>query len=190
MSPQKYFKTSIVLMNCFILCFCLLGSPETQTFAENSSDSAHAIVVTVFTSSECPYCENVKELLDDLKTQVPIKTEIFDINKPDDYDLYLKIEATHKNARFAVPLVIVGNKILIGQSEIFGQLETTVKALKASPDTNPLSVMPDSLENSKKVQMKNHHKVAGASKKETETSPPGQHQTKSQKIRIINDDHD
>lgn len=190
MSPHKYFKTSTALMNCFILCFWLLGSLEAQALAENPSEPAQIIVVTVFTSSECPYCENVKELLDDLKTQFPIKTEIFDINKPNDYDLYLKIEATHKNARFAVPLVIVGDKVLIGQSEIFGKLETTIKALQASRQTNPLFGMADSSENSKKVQKKNHHKVAGGSKKENETSTPSQHETNSQRIKIINDDHD
>ena len=154
MSPHKYFKTSTALMNCFILCFWLLGSLEAQALAENPSEPAQIIVVTVFTSSECPYCENVKELLDDLKTQIPIKTEIFDINKPNDYDLYLKIEATHKNARFAVPLVIVGDKVLIGQSEIFGKLETTIKALQASRQTNPLFGMADSSKIPKKFKRK------------------------------------
>ncbi|MDA8405387.1 MAG: hypothetical protein M0T73_00795 [Deltaproteobacteria bacterium] len=177
-------------MNCFILCFWLMGSLENQALAESSSEPAKTVVVTVFTSSECPYCENVKELLDDLKTQIPIKTEIFDINKPNDYDLYLKIEATHKNARFAVPLVIVGDKILIGQSEIFAKLEAIVKAFQASQQKNSLFGMAEDSGSSKKVQKKNHHKVAGGSKKEDETPVPSQHETGSQRIKIINDDHD
>jgi len=191
MSRPKYLKAVFIIINCIVLNFSVFSSLHAETSIETDpGTTAQSIVVTLFTSSECPFCDNVKELVEDLKTQLPIKTELFDINKPNDFDLYCKIEATHKKAKFAVPLVIVGETVLIGQSEIFAKLESTIKSLEASGQTNPLTDKTGDIENSKTSHKKNHHKIAAGSKKEHMVEQATQHEIESGKIKIINDDHD
>jgi thiol-disulfide isomerase/thioredoxin len=167
----------------------LLFSAElAQASPESNSDSDKTIVVTFFESSECPFCENVKELVDDLKTQLPIKTKIFDINRPDDYDLFCKIEATHSPMKFAVPLVIVGDIVLMGQSEIFSKLEDTIKRLQVSNSSNSRDLRPEHPENSKVTNKKRSHGITEDPKLEYPVPPSAQQEQNSHKIKIVNDD--
>lgn len=177
MNRKKRPKYNFVLTKFIILSCLLFNVGFAQASSESNSDSDNTIVVTFFESSDCPFCENVKELVDDLKTQLPIKTKIFDINRPDDYDLFSKIEATRSPMKFAVPLVIVGDTVLMGQSEIFSKLEDTIKRLQAS-----------NLENSKAPSKKNPPKITGDPKRDQPVPVSAQQEQTSHKIKIMNDD--
>ncbi len=108
-----------------------------QDLPPKDSKPEKIIVVTLFTSSDCPFCDHVKELLEDLKTTFPIKTDVFDINQPADYDLFSKVGSLYKHKNFAVPLVIVGNEVMVGQSEIFGGIEKTIRLWETSKESPP-----------------------------------------------------
>ena len=169
--------------------------PAFEALAQNSppkdSNSEHLVVVTFFTSSDCPFCENVKELLEDLKTRFPIKTDVFDINQPDGYDLFSKVGAVHKDKSFAVPLVIVGNEVMIGQSEIYGGIENKIRLCETSKESVPSfkELTPDASRSHISEKIVRKKVVSGAKPNDPEVSGQ-QEATNSPKIKIINDKPD
>jgi glutaredoxin len=174
MTNASRLKTILILVACLAFIAGTVGSAPAQKSSKAAPDIDKTVVVTVFTSSECPFCENVKELVDDLKTTLPIKIEMFDINQPADYDLFSKIEATHKGERFAVPLIIVGDTVLMGQSQIFNKLEDTIKKAEI---------------NGTKVDSKpNHKKIAADEAPSGHGAQSNKRQSESNKMKIINDD--
>ncbi|MGC8657468.1 MAG: hypothetical protein ACP5U1_00170 [Desulfomonilaceae bacterium] len=190
MTRLNYPITLLVLHTfCAAIILCASKPVRAQTPVGTDPETAQTVVVTLFTSSHCPYCENVKELVADLKTELPIRTKIFDINNPSDYDLYCKVEATHKKIKFAVPLVIVGDHILIGQSEIFANLEKTVRKYQYSSH-NPLEEETEPPSSSSKTHHTHaHHKVRISSKDELAASPHHKEKhARFNKISIISDD--
>ena len=63
-----------------------------------------------------------------LKARYPLRVKDFDVDKEADYALFKRIEAIHAADKFAVPLVMVGESILMGEEEITGKLEKTVRS--------------------------------------------------------------
>jgi glutaredoxin len=82
-----------------------------------------------FFSRTCPKCEPIRDLLDALKSTYPIRIKAFDIDKPEHYDLYRRLEAIHAKDSFAVPLVMLNNSILVGEHDISTKLERMVSRL-------------------------------------------------------------
>jgi glutaredoxin len=174
MTNASRLKAILILVASVAFIAGTLGSALAQKSSKAAPDIDKTVVVTVFTSSECPFCENVKELVDDLKTTLPIKIEMFDINQPADYDLFSKIEATHKGEKFAVPLIIVGDTVLMGQSQIFSKLEDTIRKAEI---------------NGTKVDSKpNHKKIAADEAPSGHGAQSNKRQLESNKMKIINDD--
>ncbi|MFH0958970.1 MAG: glutaredoxin domain-containing protein [Pseudomonadota bacterium] len=178
-----------------IIC-ALIGSAimscvaPVEGFSQNrlpkDSNSQDIIAVTFFTSSECPFCDNIKELLEDLKTRFPIRTDVFDINEPYGYDLFSKIGSVHKEKKVAVPLVIVGKEIMVGQSEIFGKIEKTIRLRQTSKEHIP-SVRELAKENSRSAfSDKAERQKVGAEPNHSKNSKD-QKATNSHKIKIISD---
>lgn len=168
-------RAILILVACVAFIAAMPGSAPAQKSSKAGPDIDKTVVVTVFTSSECPFCENVKELVDDLKTTLPIKIEMFDINQPADYDLFSKIEATHKGEKFAVPLIIVGDTVLMGQSQIFSKLEDTIRKAEIN-GTSRIGSKP------------NHKKIAADEEPSGHGAKSNKHQSASNKMKIINDD--
>jgi glutaredoxin len=175
MTNASHLRAILILAVCVAFLAVTFGSAPAQKSSKAGPEMDKTVVVTVFTSSECPFCENVKELVDDLKTTLPIKIEMFDINRPADYDLFSKIEATHKGERFAVPLVIVGDTVLMGQSQIFGKLEDTIR----KAEVNGTSRVGTKL---------NHKKIAADEAPSGHGAQSNKLQSESSKMKIINDD--
>ena len=86
----------------------------------------NAVGIVFFAAHDCPRCENVKDLMKVLKARYPLRVKDFDVDKEADYALFKRIEAIHAADKFAVPLVMVGESILMGEDEITGKLEKTV----------------------------------------------------------------
>ena len=175
MTNASHLKAILILVACLAFIAGTVGSAPAQKSSKAAPDIDKTVVVTVFTSSECPFCENVKELVDDLKTTLPIKIEMFDINQPADYDLFSKIEATHKGERFAVPLIIVGDTVLMGQSQIFSKLEDTIRKAEIN-GTSKIGTKP------------NHKKIAADEAPSGHAAQSNKRQLESNKMTIINDD--
>ena len=60
-----------------------------------------------------------------LKTQYALRVKDFDVDTETDYALFKRVEAIHAAEKFSVPLVLVGESILMGEDEITGKLEKT-----------------------------------------------------------------
>jgi glutaredoxin len=100
--------------------------------AKSPSDKPGKVWVVVFSSPECPHCEKAMGLIDRLKRKYPIRTKVFDIDNDHDYKIYKRLEAIRARDEFAVPLVMVGESMLMGDKEISRKLEKIVKKLARS----------------------------------------------------------
>ena len=98
-----------------------------------------------FSSQDCPMCRNVKLLLAELRKSYRFRFKQFDIDKPSDYTLFERLESIHATGSFSVPLILIGNSVLIGERQIAGKLEETIRSLARSggsplPYLGPLSL--------------------------------------------------
>jgi hypothetical protein len=89
----------------------------------------NSVWLVFFSSKDCDRCGHVKDLIDALSGEYPLKVKTFDITRQDDYALFGRIEAIHARKKFAVPLVLVGDSILMGEKRITARLEKTVSRL-------------------------------------------------------------
>jgi len=96
------------------------------------SDKPGKVWVVVFSSPECSHCEKAMEFIERLKRKYPVRTKVFDIDSDHDYKIYKRLEAIHAREGFAVPLVMVGDSMLVGEKEISRKLEKIVRNLARS----------------------------------------------------------
>jgi hypothetical protein len=96
---------------------------------EKASRKSGSVGVVFFSSATCPRCDHVKELLQSMRGHYPLRIKKFDIEKKPHDDLFSRLEVIHGAERFAVPLVIVGDNILIGEDRIGAELEPLVRSL-------------------------------------------------------------
>jgi glutaredoxin len=149
------YKDSIVfrlgaglLVSMLWLTFAFAGPVKSST---SSSGRLGKVWVVVFSSPECPHCEKAMGLIDRLKRKYPIRTKVFDIDNDHDYKIYKRLEAVQARDGFAVPLVMVGESMLIGDKEISRKLEKVVKKLARSggsrlPNLGPAKSQDDSVD--------------------------------------------
>ncbi len=98
--------------------------------AGRSSGSRQSIVWAVFfSSSDCEMCRSVKSLTKKLKQRYPVRFKTFDIDRAADFALFERLEAIHATSGFSVPLIMVGDTIMIGERDISARLERTVRRL-------------------------------------------------------------
>ena len=98
--------------------------PEATAATKNKT-----VWIVFFFSRSCPNCEPVEELLDALKRAYPVRIKAFDIDKPECYALYQRLEAIHARDSFGIPLVMVDDSILMGEREIARKLEKMIRRL-------------------------------------------------------------
>ncbi len=112
-----------------IVFFCV-GAAGVGT--ANAKASKNTVSVVFFAAHDCPRCESVKDLMKVLKTQYALRVKDFDVDTETDYALFKRVEAIHAAEKFSVPLVLVGESILMGEDEITGKLEKTIRDLARS----------------------------------------------------------
>lgn len=91
-----------------------------------------AVWAVYFSSSNCPRCDTVKGLIDSLKHKYPLRVRTYDVGDEKSYALFSAMEAIHGADGFSVPLIIVGDSILIGEKDIGTRLEQIVRKHAAS----------------------------------------------------------
>ncbi len=90
---------------------------------------SNLVCLVFFFSRDCPHCERVLDLIEAVKKDFPVKVKKYDIDGKADYELFMKLEKIHSEGKFSVPLVILGDSILIGEHDIITNLEPTVRKL-------------------------------------------------------------
>ena len=147
----SYHCREIRLATMVVVCllFCLWGGEARCGKASRTKN--RPVWVVLFSSAKCPRCSHVDTLIQALQKKYPLKIRRFGIDKPEHYALFQALEAIHGEQPFGVPLVIIGESILLGESEIKSTLEETVKGLSMAggsglpylgPFERPRSVKP------------------------------------------------
>jgi len=95
-------------------------------------EKAATVWLVFFSSKGCSKCAVVKQLIRSLEREYPLKVRAFDIDKQSHYDLMERLEAIHSKDKFSVPLVLIGDTILMGDDDITAHLEMTVRRLADS----------------------------------------------------------
>lgn len=109
-----------------VCLLCLFGSLEDADAAGKRGE----VWLVFFSSDECPLCSNVDMLVNGLSTKYPLKVKKFSVERRADYALLERLQGIHSDGReFGVPLVMVGEQILVGETEIAAKLEPSVRAL-------------------------------------------------------------
>ncbi len=121
---QSYPRRGFLLI-LFTLLVCLLVFCG-QSFSRKSS--AGETWAVYFGSSDCPVCEHVQPLLRGLVNDYGLRIRYYDITRPDDYLVFERIESIHGSpGKFSVPMVIVGENILVGERQIQNNLGRLVQ---------------------------------------------------------------
>jgi hypothetical protein len=110
----------------------LFGFGHSQAAHATGSRSTGTVWLVFFSSKDCSHCASVGELIEALENDFPVRVKAFDIGREEDYALFTRLEAIHAQKRFSVPLILVGDSILMGEREIAGKLEPTVRQLVRS----------------------------------------------------------
>lgn len=126
--PSALWKHAVIIAACFVFFVCSIeeGSPLTV------NKKGGVVWLVLFFSEDCPHCESVKDLTKALKSKYSIRIKMFTIDNQGDYAVYSKLQGIHAKESFAVPLIMVGDKILIGENQITAVLEDTIRRLSAS----------------------------------------------------------
>lgn len=117
----------------FVVVFILAAGFWSQGFAASARSSAkrgsHTVWLVLFSSHDCPKCESVKDLIEVMKVKYPVRIKTFDVEKDKDYSLFKRLQAIHAPGGFSVPLIMVGDTILMGEDEITAKLDEAVAGL-------------------------------------------------------------
>ena len=95
-------------------------------------DKPGTVWAVIFSSSECAGCGKAGKLIESLKKKYPVRTKSFNIERTREKAIYKQLEAIHARGRFSLPMVLVGESVLVGEKEISGRLEKIVKKLAGS----------------------------------------------------------
>lgn len=90
----------------------------------------------LFYSEETGGLKVEKEIIRPLQKKYPVEVQSFSVNKLKDYDLLTKLEMELQDANNELPVIIVGDKILGGDSEIRKGLEGLVKTYAGKGGTS------------------------------------------------------
>ena len=127
-SPFRLCLGSIILAMLVALC-----SGSTAAAAAGGAKKRQGAVWVVFFSEKgCGHCTKVDDQLRSLEKKYPVRVRRFSIDRPEDYALFTSLEAIHSDDKLAVPLVMLGESILVGEGRIGRNLEKTVRRLARS----------------------------------------------------------
>jgi hypothetical protein len=115
-----------------VLLLVLLSWSAADCDAKRDRKKQAPVWVVFFFSKDCPRCASVSRFIKILRKRYPVRLKKVNIDQPRDYALFERLEAIHSEERFAVPLVMVGQAILMGEDEIMGKLESIVRRLARS----------------------------------------------------------
>ncbi|HMK34288.1 MAG TPA: thioredoxin family protein [Desulfomonilaceae bacterium] len=123
-------KSRIVPVLVAVAVAALVWSPSgAKTRSSGEKKDEKVVWVVFFSSHDCPRCDSVKDLIEGIKASYPVRVKTFDVEKDSDYALFRNLQAIHSSKRFSVPLILVGETILMGEDEIAAKLDKTVRDL-------------------------------------------------------------
>jgi len=128
-STRSVFFVLLGLAIALMQAFAASGFAETRPRAK---EKAGKVWLVYFFASDCEKCGHVKMLIEALKASYPVRVKAFDVDQKPNYELMQRLQAIHSKRKFAVPLVMLGETILMGEAEISAKLESAVRKLAHS----------------------------------------------------------
>ncbi|MGB6065508.1 MAG: conjugal transfer protein TraF [Desulfomonilaceae bacterium] len=128
MNRARLFST-VRFAEIVILTVTILYWGSVDTAAAKGKMARNTVGIVFFAAHDCPHCETVEDLLSVLKSRYPLRVKEFDVEREADYKLLKRIEAIHSAEKLSVPVILVGESIIMGEDEITARLEKTVRAL-------------------------------------------------------------
>jgi len=126
-------RRAIPLVFAILLLFILPFSVNADTGGNRSGTLVHAVSapeVLFFYGDGCMHCENIRPFVDDLADQYPEVTisylEVY--NNATNRDRFLQIAASH-NTTAGVPTLLIGNTLLVGETDIRNNAEQQIVLL-------------------------------------------------------------
>lgn len=105
----------------------LVGCPAASAEKSEEKSKYSPVWVVFFSSDDCPHCEKVKKLLQELSQSYPVHVKRFDVEREHDNKVFRSLEAIHAPKKFSVPVVILGESILVGERAILKKLPDKIK---------------------------------------------------------------
>ncbi len=109
-----------------------LAASEPRQSQKAVSEKKGAVWAVFFFTNDCPHCTKTRNLIEKLKKKHTVRIKSFNIDNDKDYAIYRRLESIHARGAFSVPLVMVGESLLIGEKQISDNLEKIVKKLARS----------------------------------------------------------
>ena len=127
-------RNTVTLLAILLLLLALLpsaGAENGTSLSGISIDETPVPDVLFFYGETCPHCENVRPVIEDITKRYPEVTirslEVY--QNATNRDLFLQITASH-NTTAGVPALLVGDTLLLGETEIRNDAEQKIILLK------------------------------------------------------------
>lgn len=123
------------MLGCLLLAatiVVLVYSVPSYARTRPSQGKRSPVWIALFVSPECEKCAAAKEVIKALKGVYPLRVKSFNIDKSADRATFRSLEAIHAPGRFAVPLVLIDDTMLLGDDHIAKDLEPLVRKLSRS----------------------------------------------------------
>jgi len=114
-------KKNWILIFCLVLVSLILGTPQ-------ASFSKDVVRLYFFYSDESGGQKVNKNFIKPLSKKYPLEIRSFSLNKLNNYDILSRFEKELKQEDNELPVVIIGSKILGGETKIRADLEGLVKS--------------------------------------------------------------
>lgn len=135
--------TGVILL-CAILF--LVNGVFAEDTTEPSANISDPNIVHFFHSPYCAECHKVLPFIEEYESQHPeIPIQYHDIARnKEDILLFETFENMHPDETISVPVVFISNQILIGEEEIFSELEDTIQAVEQAGTSETGFGLPES----------------------------------------------
>jgi thiol-disulfide isomerase/thioredoxin len=109
--------------------FLVLSNPGLVHARAKPVHKKSPVWIAFFGSPECEKCASAKEVIKAVKEAYPLRVKSFNIDRSGDRATYRSLEAIHAPGKFAVPLILIDDTIIMGDEQIERDLEPLVKKL-------------------------------------------------------------
>jgi len=113
-----------LVVGLWIMRLCLAAIP-----AFSGADAAAPVQLEFFWAKDCPHCEAVKDLIQMFQKNYHIKVKDVDVDTQKGYQEFVRVGQRFRKDPPAVPLIVIGGQVLMGEAEIKANLEQKIDAV-------------------------------------------------------------
>lgn len=93
----------------------------------NDHKQTLGVCIHAFLSFECPHCERIIPFLEKVADKYNIGLEIYDVSIDTDQEIYNEFKKVYSLEYGGYPIVFIGNKFFLGESDICDYLESEIQ---------------------------------------------------------------